>query len=335
MPEVRLNEVEEFLERDVAPFTQKLEELSAAIDPGQPPRRDDAFHRLVLAAFEQSQKACREFESECGGDVAVIQEAQKEFLRATSRWFERSWIAQRARTKPNGFAGDYEMLLKLYEEATPATGLGGYLDLCILDLPLACAVRTRLASIREFLLKELARRSGDVRILDIASGPCREYVDWPERTTPGKLEVVALDSDPLALEYVSTQVAPRLGERAQLTGFRYNALRTKAAEATVRKFGRFDVIYSVGLCDYLSDEQLIGILAGLRGTLRESGVLYIAFKDTERYDKTPYQWHLDWFFHQRRVEDCLRLYESAGFALDAIETTRDATGIIVNFISRQ
>jgi extracellular factor (EF) 3-hydroxypalmitic acid methyl ester biosynthesis protein len=329
-----LTAIKEFLERDVATFLQRLEELDAAIDRAQPPRRDDAFHRLVLSAFEQSQKACREFELEAEGDAATIQEAQKEFLRATASWLERSWIAQRARTKPNGFAGDYEMLIKLYDEATPATGLGGYLDLCILDLPLARAVRTRLAGIRAFLLAELARRSGDVRILDIASGPCREYEDWPARATPGTLEIVALDSDPLALEHVNGQVAPRLGERTRLTATRYNALRTKAAEATVRKFGRFDVIYSVGLCDYLSDEQLIGILSGLRGTLRDGGVLYVAFKDCERYDHTPYQWHLDWFFHQRRVEDCMRLYEAAGFAVDAVETTRDETGIIVNFVSR-
>jgi hypothetical protein len=115
---------------------------------------------------------------------------------------------------------------------------------------------------------------------------------------------------------------------------RYNALRTRSANATVRNFGRFDIIYSVGLFDYLTDDQLVPIFAALRDTLNAGGVLYISFKDTEQYDKTPYQWHLDWFFYQRTVADCLRLFREAGFDTRAIEMQRDRTGIIVNFTSR-
>jgi len=330
----RLTHVEEFLQHDVARFKQRLAQLDAEIDASATPRKNDPLHARVLAAFEESQDSCRRFELENDYDPDLLQDVQKGFRRETAAWFERSWIAHRARTKPNGFAGDYEMLLKLYDEATPATGLGGYLDLCILDLPLARAVRTRLSCIREFLLAELGRRSGDVRILDIASGPCREYTSWPARATPGALQIVAMDNDPLALEYVDTRVATQLDARTELKAVRYNALRTKSAEATIKKFGKFDIIYSVGLCDYLSDDLLIAILGGLRDTLRDGGVLYIAFKDAVQYDKTPYQWHLDWFFYQRTLEDCLRLYENAGFDLGAIETTRDATGIIMNFVSR-
>jgi hypothetical protein len=120
----------------------------------------------------------------------------------------------------------------------------------------------------------------------------------------------------------------------RLNAVRYNALRTRSADATVRNFGRFDIIYSVGLCDYLTDAQLVPILAALRQTLNDQGVLYIAFKDSERYDKTPYQWHLDWHFYQRNLDDCLRLYEMAGFDVRSIAMTRDGTGIIMNFTSR-
>jgi hypothetical protein len=120
-----------------------------------------------------------------------------------------------------------------------------------------------------------------------------------------------------------------------LQATRYNALRTRSAETTTRKFGRFDIIYSVGLFDYLPDDLLVDILGALPKTLSEGGVVYIGFKDTERYDKTPYQWHLDWFFFQRTKEDCLRLYERAGIRSETVETTRDDTGIIMNFVSRR
>ena len=62
-------------------------------------------------------------------------------------------------------------------------------------------------------------------------------------------------------------------------------------------------------------------------------VLLVAFKDTRRYDATPYQWLLDWHFFQRTDEDCRMLFELAGFNMAALEMTRDATGVIMNFIS--
>lgn len=331
----KLADVEKFFSRDVGAFTRRLTELDSAIAAQAEPQRDDFYHRLVLEAFEESQEACARFETKHGDDPLLIKDVQAGFRKETEHWFHRSWIAHRARSKPSGFAGDFEMLIKLYEEATPAHGIGGYLDLCILELPLARAVRARMKALREFLLNEVQGRTDTVRVLDIASGPCREFFNWPESRVGGRMEVVAMDNDPKALEYVEKTVVPRLPASVEFHATRYNALRTRSADTTIRKFGKFDIIYSVGLWDYLPDDQLIAILGALKDTLVDGGVLYIAFKDTERYDKTPYQWHLDWFFFQRTENDCLRLYENAGFRMDGIRQTRDETGIIINFITRR
>jgi hypothetical protein len=132
---------------------------------------------------------------------------------------------------------------------------------------------------------------------------------------------------------VDEMVAPTAtGLRLQTV--RYNALRTRSAKKNIELFGRVDVLYSAGLCDYLTDDTLIPMLSGWWDTLADGGVLYVAFKDAELYDKTPYQWHLDWHFYQRTQDDCWRLFREAGFDLPAMEMTRDATGIIMNFISR-
>ena len=227
------------------------------------------------------------------------------------------------------------MLIKLYDEETPARGLGGYLDLCIMDLPLAHAVRARMMAAREFLIREVATRKADVRVLDIACGPCREYREWPEFSNGRKVEIVAIDNDPSALAYVDASVATKLNDATDLEAVRYNALRTRSAAATRRSFGKFDIIYSVGLCDYLSDEHLVGMLAGWKETLNDGGALFVAFKDTERYDQTPYQWHLDWYFFQRTEGDVRRLCEAAGFDMQGLRTSRDGTGIIINFVHRR
>jgi hypothetical protein len=147
--------------------------------------------------------------------------------------------------------------------------------------------------------------------------------------------VTCIDSDQTALDYVDTHVASATEELLQLRTLRYNALRTRSAARTVAKLGRFDIIYSAGLCDYLADEQLVGLLRGWRETLDQHGVLFVSFKDGNHYDKTPYQWHLDWHFLQRSQEDCLTLFESAGFDTGSLAMSRDETGIIMNFVYRR
>jgi extracellular factor (EF) 3-hydroxypalmitic acid methyl ester biosynthesis protein len=333
-PSNALAAVVQFFASDVAALTTSLSNLEHEIDAKALPQLNDRFHQQVLEAFELSQVACRSFEQEHLEDSAAIKVVQDGFRRQTDAWFSQSWIAHRARTKPNGFVGDFEMLIKLYDEKTPARGLGGYLDLCILDLPLARAVRTRLRAARKFILDELSRRLGNVRILDVASGPCREFLHWPNFANQ-TVEVIAMDTDPEALDYVQTNVCPTLPQGTTLKPVRYNALRTTSAANTISRFGRFDIIYSVGLCDYLTDDQLIRMLAAWRETLNDDGVMYVAFKDCEQYDHTPYQWHLDWFFYQRTHEDVLRLLQKAGFKLDTIEITKDETGIITNYVARR
>ena len=81
----------------------------------------------------------------------------------------------------------------------------------------------------------------------------------------------------------------------------------------------------------VEDEPLVAMLEGWRESVDEGGIVYVAFKDSRRYDKTPYQWHLDWHFLQRTEEDCRRLLAEAGFDAASIEMERDASDIIIHF----
>ena len=123
----------ETFNRELENFKEQLRELDDRIDADEKPERGNSTHQEVLQAFEESQRSCREYELEYGDDIDHIREVQSHFRSEISTWFCKSWIAQRAHSKPSGFAGDFEMLRKLYDEATPARGLGGYVDLCILE----------------------------------------------------------------------------------------------------------------------------------------------------------------------------------------------------------
>jgi hypothetical protein len=87
----------------------------------------------------------------------------------------------------------------------------------------------------------------------------------------------------------------------------------------------------VGLCDYLSDRVLIPILKAWRESLAEGGVVYVAFKDAERYETPEYQWLVDWYFLQRTEPDCRRLFAEAGYDMQRLALRRDITGVILNY----
>lgn len=329
-----LSAAEPFFDRDVCAFTDQLRSLDGQISQDALPRKRDDFWFRLTRAVRSSENACRRFDEEHGDDPRLLEDVQKRFRRETAQWYDRSWIAHRARTKPRGFAGDYRMLVTLYEQKALARGLGGYLDFYISELPLAKAVRARLQAIREFLRVETAARRDDTSILNIACGPCREYIGWRDRVSEGDIHVTCLDSDQGALDFVDKYVVGAAPGISRFRTVRYNALRTRSAKKTIAQLGRFDIIYSVGLCDYVPDKQMIGMLQGWREMLMEGGILYVAFKDGDRYDKTPYQWHLDWHFLQRSEEDCRKLFEMAGFDIGSLEMKRDETGIIMSFVFR-
>jgi hypothetical protein len=76
------------------------------------------------------------------------------------------------------------------------------------------------------------------------------------------------------------------------------------------------------------------MLKGWRESLAPGGVVYVAFKDALLYDKVEYQWLMDWYFFQRTEDDFQRLFREAGYDLSQIESSRDSTGVIINYICR-
>jgi extracellular factor (EF) 3-hydroxypalmitic acid methyl ester biosynthesis protein len=317
-------------------FTRDLELIEKDIEASGKSDIDEALYSRLSGSILKSINACQDFESKSADAQDQIRKHQSIFRENIFPFFRKCWSANRAMTKPTGFPGDYEMLCKIYGDRRESSGIGVYLEHLFMELPLAWAVRGRLEMCKKFLVDEVGTRacnSEPIRILDIASGPCREYMDWPKQLPP--IDVLAMDSDPRAIDYVNSTVATQLPKPSRLSNIQYNAFRTRSSEATIQKFGKFDIIYSVGLCDYLTDEVLVKLLSAWHETLSDNGVLFVAFKDTTRYDQTIYQWHFDWFFYQRTVKDVLELYEKAGFDLGNIETFRDETGIITGFFTRR
>jgi hypothetical protein len=226
------------------------------------------------------------------------------------------------------------MLSAIYDGIPLARGIGGYLDRLCLKMTLGRAVDARMHDAKRFLEAELANREGNVSILNIASGPGREYRGGIGQRSNRGIQVKCVDSDEAALSYVARHVKKTTPNNLTFECVRHNALRMRTSEAIIKTFGRNDIIYSVGLADYIPDKHLIPMLAAWKDSLNPGGVVYVAFKDSRRYDKVEYQWLMDWHFLQRDENDCLELMEKAGYDREELEATRDATGVILNYLFR-
>ena len=325
--------IERFFAKDVPQLTSGLSAIEDRIEPLALPEDDRILRdleRVMLAGLE----ACRRLDREIGHDPELVKACQKRFREETAPWLEQSWIIHRARSKPSGFPGDYQMLSAIYDGVPVSRGLGGYLDRLCLRMTLGRAVDSRLKDARRFLQEEIAVRDGDVTVLDVASGPGREFRGGLHVEGRRQVQIKCVDSDEKALNYVSRHVAKTTPRNLRLDCYRHNALRMRSASSIVEKFGSSDIIYSVGLADYIPDKLLIPMLRAWRESLKPGGVVYLGFKDALRYDKVEYQWLMDWHFLQRTEGDCLKLLGQAGYDLGQLETGRDETGVILQYTYR-
>jgi SAM-dependent methyltransferase len=289
------------------------------------------MNRLAEELAVQLRKVeshCRVMEQSLGDDLAAIREKQAEFRQRTDTWFAKSYFMNRARTWPQGYSGDYDILENLYNNQPLSDGLGQLFDRYFLSTTLANGIRYRRALMREVLAEEMRRRPS-ARILNIGCGPCREVVELAPVIRETGARFTCVDVDTEALVY-SAGRARECGLQEHVTFRQYNVPRMINADRNVREFGRFDVIYAIDLLDYLTDDVLVRMLRSLHDTLCSGGVLVAVFKDCDRYDTSDYHWLVDWTgFLQRTRHDTWRLLETAGIPRDAVNIQRSQDDVMI------
>jgi hypothetical protein len=325
--------VDDFFHGSVPRFAAALADLEQRV-PADALPTDEGLVTELAERIHDSLSDCSQLEKEIVDEPELLKEVQQRYRKTIWPWFGKSWFMQRALDKPRGYPGDFELLTAIYDGRTRSLGLGGYFDRYFLSTTLAQAVVSRMYAVRNFLMAELDLHQGDIHVLNVASGACREYTLDFRPTNSRRVDVTCIDNDTGALDFVRDRVAPRLPGHVKLSYVRYNALRMVSPEQNVKRFGRPDILYSVGLCDYIPDKYLVPMLRAWRETVSETGAVYVAFKDCELYDKSVYQWLVDWYFFQRTEEECRRLFIEAGYDPATLAETRDGTGVIINFVGR-
>jgi extracellular factor (EF) 3-hydroxypalmitic acid methyl ester biosynthesis protein len=244
------------------------------------------------------------------------------------------WM-QRARLKPLGYPGDYEVMNQVYSHHfSGSTLFAKALNLAFTSTPAAEAVRARKDLLKRQLSEFLdsAPPGKELRILSIAAGPAQEIFELLQEREDiaNPLEIVLFDQDKRALSYsyarlkrITTSRWPGLVKLVHLHDSIKRLLRGAGVFADQ---GAFDVIYACGLFDYLQLLTSVSLSKNLYSLIAPGGRLYIG----NMVPTNPSRWfmelHLDWYLVYREPAELLDLARMA--APDArIQLLEEPTGV--------
>lgn len=303
--------VEAFVSGDLAAFALALDRFAGTIagDQAEPhPERAAELRRLVDEIVARAEAAAAGVEGRAG------QLLRSGFRAVRPEHAYASRIVHQGLVKPRGYPGDFEMMNHVYgERLCSPTAMGRYWDHYFLQNAYAEAVRGRKDQMVRLLRQAVAGFQGPaLRILNLPCGPARdvqELVQLADLRRDLPVEILCVDQDLEALAYAVGAVrgAPpnvRVGfQQGDILGYVRRPERHAAA------LGRFDLVYSIGLADYLPDKLLAKMIRFTWDLLRDGGRLTYAFKIHDRDPAAPLppKWFCDWQFVPRSLEEARAL----------------------------
>jgi extracellular factor (EF) 3-hydroxypalmitic acid methyl ester biosynthesis protein len=242
----------------------------------------------------------------------------------------QSAVFKRGFEKPHGYPGDFQMLEGVYNNRELSSGIGRYIDRYGLDVPYAVAIRHRKDKMRDILYDFInASREQSLQIINLASGACRDIREMFLRpiTYPGTVTLTCIDQDPIAIEY-SRQTLAEIGlGNINVELVQGNILRLEALD--LGPDGSVDMIYSIGIADYLQDRMLKKIFSDSYAKLKTGGKLVIAYKDRDSHRPIALNWYGDWYFIPRNEDELIELINaSMGAENISISIEREDSGVI-------
>jgi extracellular factor (EF) 3-hydroxypalmitic acid methyl ester biosynthesis protein len=316
----------EALDANIENYIAKLNDFEMRCS--MPDADKEALLDEITALNDSMLQACAQFEQDVN-DPLSIKQAQVYFREKTHPILSKSYFVNRCRTWPQGHQGDFMTLELAYKNMPLSSGIGYYLDSYSFSTEIAIGVRDRIARMRELLKEELISRKS-LKVLDVASGSCREVFELAPEIKASGAKFKCVDLDPAALDFALDRFAYAGLTEEHTEMVQYNALRMFDLETAQTEFGMQDIIYSIGFFDYLPDEFLVKLLSSLYLLLNPGGKLIAAFKDADRYRPEVYHWFVDWDgFLQRTEKDFNRVFQDANIPSSAISMTRVDSGAII------
>ena len=214
--------------------------------------------------------------------------------------------------KPLGYAGDFILINYFYDFCNKYLGVSLYeklINFYTCNIPIAHSVIRRKDFFKKKLLEMLDSKN-PARVLSVGSGPCRELLELlQEGRIKSPLYFDCLDFDKQALDYVRNEIEkiePEKKSYFHLGLINKNLLsliRPKKIESELQKY---DLIYSSGVFDYLSNRVAKRMMENLYKLLNRGSMLIVTNADKDGAShRVYYEMLTEWVLNHRTKEEIL------------------------------
>ena len=220
---------------------------------------------------------------------------------------QQDLFTNRAFTKPRGYPGDAVMLDYVYAADDPSwpndpafTAVGREVNRQLNLHPTVVAVRERKRFMTR-IIDEVAGTLSGAHIFSVAAGHARE-AGASRALAEGRLgRLLTLDHDPVSLQVIQQDLAPLGVETlcASVVDLVHGPIHV----------GEFDLIYSMGLYDYLRHGIAERLTRALFDRLRPGGRLLLANFQPEAEGAGYMEAFMDWWLIYRTSDDLMALTE--------------------------
>jgi hypothetical protein len=236
-------------------------------------------------------------------------------------------IWDRSYAKPLGYPGDFEVMNQVYDWQRLGSNVYRML-MHRLGLEVAECIKTRMEVVRGQIARVVQEKGAAraARILSLGSGPAREIElflsggDLKGR----RAEFTLIDQEQAALKYAVEKTFPHvLNSNGQARVQCLNLSFTDILRGTgnLASLPPQDMIYSVGLIDYLADRRAQSLVRRLYDTLASGGMMIIGnMNDTALSNLWPMEFITDWSLYYRSDADMLAWAQPLNPAMAWTET---------------
>lgn len=218
--------------------------------------------------------------------------------------------------KPHGYAGDYEIIDRIYQQSISDNPHLANWDRFFHSHSAPKAVRNRVSYFLDQVWKTHLHHPDEARILNVASGPGRDMLEALKVLGKAPVHFDCVDQDKEAIEYASHLCQDY---KEQITFFHCNVFRFKPQK-------QYHLIWSAGLFDYFSDSLFKRVLNRLLPSLATGGTLVIG-NFGERNPSRGYMELFEWILHHRSEERLRRLAEECGVPSSHISIGQEPEGV--------
>jgi extracellular factor (EF) 3-hydroxypalmitic acid methyl ester biosynthesis protein len=263
----------------------------------------------------------------------------------------RGWLQNQARTKPRGYAGDYEMLSRIYENRLCDDPLGRLFDRYFQEEAAPRAVRNRMAMMTEWIvelasgadpspltpLPQRERGTGQalppgergIRVAVVGSAfglEVRDAIAQLAEHERSNVSVTLLDLDWAAIKYAKQKLSGLIDDE-RLKEVSANLFRLPVREPLAAHLNDTDLLLCPGLFDYFDDATAVAMLRTFWERLAPGGRLAVFQFAPHNPTRAYMEWLGNWYLIYRTERELRQLALDAGLPESQIELSSEPLGV--------